>query len=208
MRLLAAADLHGAQYRLNILYEKIKTTNPDVVIIAGDITHFGPAETSQMLLDQLRNTTVLAVTGNCDPPETTKYIDKSSATNIENTSYTYKGMHFIGLPSTPGMLRTKLPNHTSIIDEITTDTILVSHVPAHGYQDRVYIGMHAGSRDIRKILDEKQPLLHICGHVHENPGITKTDHTTIINASMGKRGAGALIEISKDKTVQASMLKD
>jgi len=42
----------------------------------------------------------------------------------------------------------------------------------------------------------------MCGHIHEDPGITRTDKPIVVNCSMGKRGEGALVEIDKDITVK------
>ena len=64
--------------------------------------------------------------------------------------------------------------------------------------------MHSGSEELRRVVDTYHPRLVLCGHIHEDPGITKTDSTLIVNCSMGKRGSGALITM--EKTLKAEML--
>ncbi len=59
-----------------------------------------------------------------------------------------------------------------------------------------------GSLTLLIVLDKDNPRLVLCGHIHEDPGITRTDKTIVVNCSMGKRGEGALVEIDKDITVK------
>jgi hypothetical protein len=63
-----------------------------------------------------------------------------------------------------------------------TTTVVVSHVPPWGGGTRDQLGMfglptaywgkHVGSTALKEFLDEKRPLLTICGHVHEGVGTT------------------------------------
>ena len=63
--------------------------------------------------------------------------------------------------------------------------------------DKVFFGMHGGSKELRDLVDIIHPRLVLCGHIHEDPGFTKINSTTVVNCSMGKRGEGALIEINR-----------
>lgn len=65
MRILAAADFHGSQYRLNIVLNNIEEYAPDLVVICGDITQFGPGTLATNFLNQLPVNT-LAIPGNID----------------------------------------------------------------------------------------------------------------------------------------------
>ena len=65
MKLLAVADIHGSQYRLNLILKNIERLSPDLVVVCGDITQFGPAETAKNFLDQIPIDT-LAITGNIE----------------------------------------------------------------------------------------------------------------------------------------------
>jgi Icc-related predicted phosphoesterase len=73
---------------------------------------------------------------------------------------------------------------------------LVSHEPPYNAQDKVFFGMHGGSKELRDLVDIIHPRLVLCGHIHEDPGFTKINSTTVVNCSMGKRGEGALIGIN------------
>jgi uncharacterized protein len=197
MKILAVADFHGSQYRLNIVLENIKKYSPELVIVCGDITQFGPGEVATNFLNQILADT-FAISGNIDTSDVAEAIDKSKATNItlkkvEKNKISFVGVGGDAISQSDARIIEKLLNKKSV---------LVSHAPPHGFQDKAFIGMHAGNKELRKIVDKCKPRLVICGHIHEDPGYTKTNSTFIVNCSMGKRGEGALIEINKNITVK------
>jgi hypothetical protein len=197
MKILATADIHGSQFRLNTLLKNIEKYSPDLVIVCGDITQFGPAELAKNFLDQIPVET-LAVTGNIDTKDVKRGIKESKATNIETKKIEKRGVSFVGTNGVE-IDQIKFLKDKKLIDE---KTILISHVPPHGYQDRVFLGMHGGSKELREIIDKFKPRLVLCGHIHEDPGYTKTAETIVVNCSIGKRGGGALIEFNKEISVK------
>lgn len=193
MKILAAADIHGAQYRLNLILKNIQRYSPDIVVICGDITQFGPAELAKSYLDQIPIDT-LAVTGNIDTQDVVKGIDESSATKLELKKIVKKGVPFVGISGeNPSDLQTL--ENKKLVDQ---DTVLVSHIPPYGTQDKIFIGKHGGDKDLLEFVKKHKPRLVLCGHIHENPGYTKLDETIVVNCSLGKRGEGALIDIDND----------
>jgi Icc-related predicted phosphoesterase len=197
MKILAVADIHGSQYRLNIILKNIENYSPELVIICGDITQFGPGELAKNFLNQIPTET-LAITGNIDTPDVEKSIDESKAINIELKKIVKKGISFIGI-NERNQDDFRILNEKNLLDE---NSILVSHKPPYGAQDKIFIGMHGGSKELREIIDKYKPRLVLCGHIHEDPGFTKIGETFIVNCSMGKRGDGALLEINKDISVK------
>lgn len=197
MKLLAVADFHGSQYRLNILLNNVKKFSPDLVVICGDITQFGPGEVATNFLDQIPVET-FAIPGNIDATDVAGAIEKSKATNIVMKKVEKNNIPFVGV-SGDSISHLDRPTIEKLLDE---KSVLVSHVPPRGLQDKAFIGMHAGSKDLRKLVDKFKPRLVLCGHIHEDPGYTKTNNTVVVNCSMGKRGEGALIEINKNITVK------
>jgi len=199
MKILATADIHGSQYRLNILLKNVEIYSPDLVVICGDITQFGPGEMAKNFLDQIPVAT-FAVPGNIDTDDVDKAIDESKATNINMKRVEKNGVSFVGISGVnPAYTAMFLNSKEKMLDE---SVVLVSHVPPHGLQDKVFLGMHSGSKELREIVDKYNPRLVLCGHIHEDPGITRTDKTIVVNCSMGKRGEGAFVEIDKDITVK------
>lgn len=197
MKIYSIADIHGFQYRLNVVLKNIHRITPDLVVICGDITQFGPADVAKNYIDQI-NVETFAVTGNIDSHDVEKGIDNSKATRIELKRVVKKGIPFVGSSGIN-------PDDFKILEEkkmIDNKTILVTHIPPFNTVDKIFIGMHGGSKELRELVDKFKPRLVLCGHIHEDPGYKKINNTIFVNCSLGKRGEGALIEINEDISVK------
>ncbi|MCK5112497.1 MAG: metallophosphoesterase family protein [Thermoplasmatales archaeon] len=206
MKLLATADIHGSQYRLNIILKNIEKYSPDLVVICGDITQFGPGEVAKNFLNQIPVDT-LAIVGNIDPAEVGQAITDSKADNLDLKRVVKNDIPFVGMggtiPSPIFKIAIKYKDSEKPIEEsIDEKTILVSHEPPYKTQDRVFFGHHSGSKELRELIEKCKPRLILCGHIHEDPGITKLDKSIVVNCSMGKRTEGALIEINNEIDVK------
>jgi Icc-related predicted phosphoesterase len=206
MRIYAVADIHGSQFRLNIALEQIAAYNPELVVICGDITQFGPADVATNFLNQIPVDT-LAIHGNCDPDTTLDAIERSKADNIHLKKINRKGIDFVGLGGVIESVDIKLlinvnDRRKSLGKVLDFSSVLVSHVPPYKTMDRVFIGHHAGSKDLRSIVDEYHPRLVLCGHIHENPGMIMVGDSVVVNCSLGKRTAGALVDIGNSIKVK------
>lgn len=212
MRIIATADIHGKQYRMNEFVKAIEEYSPDLAVVCGDITHFGPGEFAKVLLDQIPIET-LAIPGNIDTVDVFEYIEKSKAIDLHLKKIKKGGLTFIGLGGSD-TLPFHIRRHPPVSEEevkkdlsslMEKDSIFVTHVPPYGVQDSVFLGMHAGSRWIREVIERYKPKLHLCGHIHEDPGFSKLGETIVVNCSMGKHGRGALIDVNN--TVEVEMLE-
>ena len=197
IKIYAVADIHGSQYKVNLLIKNIKRYSPDLIVICGDITQFGPGEVAKNFLDQIPTDT-LAVTGNIDSADVNQAIDDSKATKIEMKRIIKKGISFVGLNGVDP-LQIDIFKNKKLLDE---NSVLVTHVPPYGMQDKIYYGMHGGSKEIRDIIDKYKPRLVLCGHIHEDPGFSKKADTIVVNCSIGKSGEGALININEKISVK------
>ncbi len=200
MRILAIADLHGAQYRLNLVLQNIVTYKPDVVIVCGDLTQFGPGEVATNLLNQIPTRT-LAVPGNIDTFDVDQGINMSSAINLDRKHMVLQGIPFVGIgreipTELPDLLIDVEATQEPLKNILTPSCILVTHYPPYKSQDRIFIGTHGGSKELRRIIDRYKPRLVLCGHIHEDPGMIMVGETTVVNCSMGKRTEGAIVEIN------------
>lgn len=206
MKIFSVADLHGSQYRLNIALKNIETYKPDLVVLCGDITQFGPGEVATNFLNQIATET-LAIPGNIDTYDVDEGITKSHAINLHMRRVTTQGISFVGIGrELPAVLTdleildgTKKKPLQILLDE---DSVLVTHVPPYKLQDTIFLGTHGGSRELRRLIEAHQPRVVLCGHIHEDPGASSLGNTTIVNCSIGKRTEGALVEISDDVTVE------
>ncbi len=197
VKILATADIHGSQFRLNIVLKNIELFSPDLVIICGDITQFGPGELAKTFLDQIPVET-FAITGNIDTPDVAEGIDNSKASRIELKKIVKNGIPFVGISGVDSR-EFKTFEEKKLLDE---KTILITHVPPFGAQDKVFLGMHGGSKELREMIDKYKPRLVLCGHIHEDPGLSKVKETFVVNCSMGKRGEGAIIEVNDKLSIE------
>jgi Icc-related predicted phosphoesterase len=199
MRILAVADIHGAQYRLNLVLKNIASYTPDLVVICGDITQFGPGELATNFLNQIQVRT-FAVPGNIDTFDVDQGINASNATNLDKRQVILQQIPFLGIGRElpPQLSNLQIDDDTTkkpLKKLLKTSSVLVTHYPPYKIQDKIFIGTHGGSKELRSLIDTYKPRLVLCGHIHEDPGMTTVGDTTVVNCSMGKRTEGALIEI-------------
>ncbi len=80
---------------------------------------------------------------------------------------------------TPGELEDDEIYSKLIKLNINEKTILLVHAPPYGVLDEIK-GIHIGSKAIRKIVEEKQPYIVFCAHLHEVIGVEKLEKTLIV----------------------------
>ncbi|MBS3778376.1 MAG: metallophosphoesterase [Candidatus Thermoplasmatota archaeon] len=203
MKIYATADLHGAQHRVNEALTAIEKHKPDIIIIAGDITQFGPADAAKNILNQFPGP-VYTLPGNIDTSDVWEGIKETDAVNLHKKQTQVNGLTFAGVNGVDDGETELFFTDETLNGYVKHADVLVTHVPPYGFQDTVFLGKHAGSKPVRRIVDKFHPLLVISGHIHEKPGFIKHENTVIVNCSMGKRGRGAIIHINE--TVDVTML--
>jgi len=189
MNILAVSDIHG---RIN--YEKRildALSSADIVVICGDITNFGGRKEAIIVLNTIRefNPNILAVPGNCDQYEVLDVL-KNEHINLHGEIKEFKGLVFFGIGGS-GFTPFNTPQEYSDeeIERILNNykkqkgrEIFVSHAPPMNTKvDKTLMGMHVGSKHIRKFIEENQPDICLCGHIHEARGIDKIGKTIILN---------------------------
>ncbi|MFH1080387.1 MAG: metallophosphoesterase [Pseudomonadota bacterium] len=208
----ATADLHGYHDRLDRIADNVVAMKPDVLVIAGDITGRYDSVAYIRRLNDLP-VPVLMVRGNMDAQEIERFIELCpNVTSLHQREVTINGVKFVGMGGTipvPFSSRICLREKQMIeaMDHlIEGDSVLVVHPPPYGTLDEGFGNIHAGSRGLRQLLLEKQPKLLICGHIHEKPGSALIEKTLVVNGSMGRSGAGALIALHGDAEPTVRML--
>ena len=193
-------------------HQELDLPGGDILIHSGDFMSSG--YDSVELLDFLNwlyhqpyNHKIL-VAGNHDrifekfPEEAMKMIDMVNHNNsiiyLQDSSCTIDGINFYGSPWTPEFCGWAFPIHNDYEDtehwrKIPKDTdVLITHGPAHGILDEITTPKcpgaspgHLGSKALRRWIDEHNPKLHICGHIHSSQGVLDGygEVTTHINAA-------------------------
>lgn len=208
MRIYVASDIHASRSAAERIRAALDAYRPDVFVAAGDVTNFGPISYARELLASLPVPT-LAVPGNCDPREILPVLDEIGV-NLHARKATVAGRTFVGLGgSNPTPFGTPFELSEEEIDAtlrplMEGNAILVSHPPPRGVVDVVHSGDHVGSTSVRAVVEEFQPPLVLCGHIHEARGVDRVGRTTVVNPGAAREGHGALVEI--DDTVRVDLL--
>ncbi len=212
MRIYAVADIHAKNHRLDLIRTNIAQLSPDVLIAAGDIANYFNPEPVFRELNSLP-IPVLAVRGNTDPRSVTRILKEgSNLYNLHLNPMTVNNIRFVGIGGTvPIPFRSRLSfleTHLikKLLECLTPETVLVAHPPPYGILDRVMGRFSAGSNAVFSILQKCPPKLFICGHIHETPGVVSVNGTEVVNCTMGKASAGALIEYDGQNRPRVTML--
>jgi len=191
MNIVAIADIHGrTDYPKETTAELRKA---DLVLIAGDITNFGDSDDAEQVLERLAsaNKRIVAVPGNCDRLGVNQTLTAKTM-NLHSVSISIGSVALYGIGGcsktpfhTPQEYSEKeisqILNNLAVPKEAQTH-ILVSHAPPHNTKlDKVLIGFHVGSKAVRKFIEDSQPDLVVCGHIHEARGADRIGKTLIIN---------------------------
>ena len=203
MKLLALSDFHGDYSHVPTIIDL--AGNFDAVLLAGDITDFGPDERALDLL-KMFNVPVLVIPGNCDNPSILQCLD-DNAICIHNSYRIMEGISFLGIGgsnptpfNTPFELSEKRigENVGKLLSRLRGKIVLLSHAPPLNTTDRVQRG-NVGSAALARYLGRFD--LVVCGHIHEARGIVKVNGTLIVNPGTATKGEGALITINEGISV-------
>lgn len=176
MKLLAFSDLHRDLGQGARLVEM--SAEADVVIGAGDFAsvHEGLEETIGALT-AIETPTVL-VPGNNETADALRAAAEgwSAATVLHGEGATIAGAEFFGLgagvPVTPWEWSFDLDDEEAaeLLAPCPEGAILVLHSPPRGHCDASADGTSFGSAALLRAIEEKQPQLAVCGHIHESWG--------------------------------------
>ena len=189
-RLLLFSDVHGDRDACRRLVEKAEEA--DVVVGAGDFCVMrrnlqAPIDT----LAALETPTVL-VPGNAETDEElrTACADWPAAHVLHGDGCTLEGVPFYGIgggipvtPFGPWSYDFSEGEAERLLKGCPDGAVLVSHSPPKGVVDRDSGGQSLGSTAVRDVIEETQPLLTICGHIHGSWGQEGTlASTPVVNA--------------------------
>lgn len=207
MRILAAADFHSSSRGAKMIRDAVLSQKPDLTLICGDITHFGPLAWAKVFLEDVPGD-ILAIPGNCDPPEMVSLLDNLGI-SLHAREVRKEGCTFIGLGgSSPTPFHTPFElSEYEIRRELNSlmkpDVILVTHDAPRGHLDVTGSGDSVGSTAIRRIIQKHSPVFSVFGHIHESPGILRKG-TTFVNPGPAMSGKYAII----DTDTQEVLLKE
>lgn len=205
VRILQVSDIHASQRGLNTLKEAVASEKPDLVVICGDITHFGPYEFAAQVLNQI-NQKAFVVLGNCDIPDTFEKISvKENIVHLHGIMQEFQNLKFSGFggangtPWAYGNLYTEEEIYAALQKIVGENTVLVTHTPPISFV-RARISEDMGSTAVDRIVQEKKPVAVLCGHIHEAAGIERIfGNTLVVNPGPAKHGRYAIVEFDGRK---------
>jgi len=216
MKILATADFHGNLEASKQTALKAKNISADVVVVCGDITHFGSIEHAEKVLLPLTalKLPVFYVPGNCDPPSLIER-EIEGVQCIHGKCQIIGNLSFIGAGSIP--VDRVHPSPLEVSDEeifaaltqglrqckSPRSIVVVAHSPPLNTKlDITHFGGHVGSPSLRQFIEQSQPSIVFCGHIHEARGIDHIGDTVVANTGPARHGYCAIANFNEKVEVQ------
>lgn len=200
MKLLVLADMHGDDVALEKL-EAHKKEGIDSVLIAGDTTNNSTSFVAD-LLGMFPNAYIIP--GNNESANVLEILHRARNYAHEKRFELKEGYNIVGFgfsnPTpfhTPGEMKDDEIYAKLGKLKIDAKTILLVHAPPYGLLDDIK-GNHVGSQAIRRIIEEKQPYMVFCGHLHEVIGVVRLGKTLIVNVPAAENWKYCTAEIKGD----------
>ncbi|MGH7495727.1 MAG: metallophosphoesterase family protein [bacterium] len=216
MRLLCITDIHSDRKRFEQILQREQ--EPDLLIIGGDFTNFGPPPEAEGLLDLalLHCPIVLAVAGNCDSSDIDAMLHRRGV-SLHANGKEINGIGFFGLSAMPPWRGDMYEFSEKQLDFFLSQgydkvkslsrLVLVSHPPPHNTKvDRNASGRNVGSTAVRAWMDKAKPVLVVCGHIHEARGVDESGGTKIVNCGPARNGYYAVADVAEKVTIELKQI--
>ena len=184
MKILAFSDIHGDINYLREIYRKSQKENPDILICAGDLLNFWKFDIKIKELLEKFNKTILLIHGNHEEPNLIDKLCNKNIINIHRNIFGFSNFKFFGYGG--GGFNQEDKNLEKHIEKIKTkldNWVFITHAPPFNTELDLIYDYHVGSKSIREIIEKFNPLLNICGHLHENFNIKDKIKNTKMTSS-------------------------
>lgn len=168
------------------------------VIISGDLTtNGGASQASKVMADiEASGLPVFAQIGNMDLPEVNDWLERTGHNIHAKMRELAPGVALLGIGgstytpmNTPSEFsETQYAQWLAALREQAKNyphKILVSHnPPKNTLCDDIGNNTHVGSEAVRQFIEDNQPEICVCGHIHEGRATDKIGDTVVINPGM------------------------
>ncbi len=207
MRLLAFSDLHDEEVTLEKIKEFYLSAKFDYVLIAGDTTSHSVSFVEEVVW---LFSNCFIIPGNNEDTRVIEYL-KNKEPYIHEKKVTVGDYTIVGFGlsnmtpfNTPGELSEEEIYERIKQLPINNKTILLCHCPPFGHFDTVR-DKKTGSTSLLRIIHEKEPLVFLCGHIHELEGVARIGKTTVIKIPAAMNGKVAVVAI-EDKDIKVDFV--
>ena len=182
LRILAFSDLHGNEKALSALAKKARKANVDVIICAGDFTVFEHNILRIMRKLDAIGKPVLLVNGNhedailvaeiCKTLKNVRQLHRKIYCDDRFPDYAFishGGEGFDHVSEDFERFAATATNKIKQLQRLKKKIIFITHQPPHGTR-LDFIWKHHGNKSYTRFVRKVQPLLHVCGHLHETQG--------------------------------------
>ncbi len=216
LRILGLADLHD---RVEML-DKVRDVEADLIAFCGDLHNGSGRTAAEPVVAALARLglPVLIVPGNMDHKDVVDQIwREADLIMLHRSSFQLGDYGFLGMG---GMVmhnprRLEDPARYYHRDDEVYDSlaqahrdisgskkiIVLTHQPPRDTRDTIYTGERTGCISLRRFLEEYQPDLLLCGHIHEDKGESQVGPTRIVNVGELRQGSAAIIELNDEIAV-------
>ena len=216
LRILAASDFHGSIEASEKTARRARSASVDVLIVCGDITHFGSGKDAERILTPLieLKLPILYVLGNCDPAQLAE-AQIRGAINLHGHCHSINDVSFVGIGGSPAspfyswfeLSEKQIANMLDLaVEHCSTNkwNVVVSHSPPRDTSvDQAFSKVHAGSIGLREFIVKRKPSIVFCGHIHEARGIDHIGDTIVVNPGPVRHGYCAVAEL--DSKIEVSL---
>ncbi len=224
MRIYAVADIHGKTEYIETLSRVSREFEPDVIVIAGDITGYFRWQSTIDQLDKIgqpgekSRLPILCIRGNSDFKRMEPSLAKTKNLTLLGTSpHIVQGVPFMGtngcipLPFASRVCLGENKLFKTLLPHMDKKTILVAHPPPRGICDKVGNRFSAGSQNLLDFIKATHPAMVLCGHIHEQAGMDFVPNcipgTLVVNCAMNKDHHGAIIDLQRDTPPRVNFLQ-
>ena len=210
MKAIVIADVHGDREDLLKLANSVSDKGLDYFFLLGDysVGFKNPEENRDdiaFILDALKDFSVKAVPGNCDQKDSLQLLGEYNA-NFHNTVIELPEaavMGFGGSNPTPFGTPFEFSEEEiyrklkALLSSTKKKKVLLVHFPPKDTAcDVITSGAHVGSASLRKVIEETQPALVLCSHIHESGGREdRIGKTRVMNIGKLSDGRAYMLEI-------------
>lgn len=211
MNILTIGDIHNDVENIINYADKLSMLDFDVIVCPGDFTDVPPrgftsVDIAKLIVEELRSfgKPIVAVPGNWDD-NVLKYLEGENM-SVHGRGKTIGDVGFYGFGGAKTPFNTPLePGEEEIANGLKKGfsqvkdskfKVQVNHIPpARTKVDMTYSGAHIGSEATRKFIEENQPDVAVCAHVHEGRGTDEIGKTKILNAGRFPEGYLGMISL-------------
>ncbi|GHV18152.1 metallophosphoesterase [Clostridia bacterium] len=191
MKIFATSDIHGD---IRIIEQLRAVANKvDLVLYCGDLAEKVGTANSQLpdVMDFMTEFANLGVKckfirGNVDNFELNNKFYLGAPEKIKGENF----IPFEDILTTPFNTNREVGEEQIALDlagmPYATDSIIVAHQPPFGHGDKLPNGTNIGSRSITEWIENAQPKMWLCGHIHEDYSVSKIGKTLVFNCASNK----------------------